>query len=183
VIEVDPQETDIAGLLRAIAAFGEVYPKDEEAALREFKPRPIQIVINIFQAGAVAAPFTQSNAGNQGAEMSDQYNVTGAGAVGPNAQASHVTINQQSPATNGSFNLAQLAPELETLRQAMKKQADTVEQDASVYEVGQAHAAAIEGDEAQVMGHLQRAGRWAMGIAGSIGSGLAVAAIKSALGL
>jgi len=112
----------------------------------------------------------------------DRYEVGQAGAVGAGATAHDMQFtqfwNQVSPETD----LSMLAAELLTLRVAMRERATEPAHDLSVAEVVQAQLAASEGDGPRALSHLARAGQWALGVAGAIGTGVAVAAIKSALG-
>ena len=116
--------------------------------------------------------------------MGDKYEVSGqAGAVGRNAQASNFTLQQAWREQAHQLDLPQLARELETLRQELKRQATTREQDSAVAAVGAAAEAAEQGDGPEALGRLQRAGKWALDAATAIGTAVAAAAIKVAVGL
>lgn len=165
-------------LLRMIAAFGQVTV--DKPLAEAPSGRTVQVVVNIFQAGAIAAPFTQG----QGVNMSDQYNVSGsAGAVGRNASASNFTINQDVSSGSTPLDLEALASQLTILRTEMRRQAESVEEDAAVLAVGSAQLAAEAGDQAGALTHLRSAGTWAAGVATSLGVAVAAGAIKAALGM
>ena len=76
-----------------------------------------------------------------------------------------------------------LAQELDTLTAALQSRATTEEESTAVAATAAAAEAAKEGDGAKAARHLAVAGRWALAVATTIGAGLAVAAIKQALGL
>jgi hypothetical protein len=116
--------------------------------------------------------------------MGDKYEVSGqAGAVGKNAQASNFTLQQAWREQEQRLDLPQLAAELETLRQELKRQATTREQDSAVAAVGAAAEAAEQGNGPEALGRLQRSGKWALDAATAIGTAVAAAAIKVSLGL
>jgi hypothetical protein len=116
--------------------------------------------------------------------MGDKYEVRGqVGAVGRNAFAQHVTFQQVWQEHSPQLDLPQLANELETLRQELKRQATTREHDAAVAEVGAAAQAAERGDGPEALSRLQRAGQWALGAATAIGTSVAAQALRAALGL
>lgn len=170
-------EASLDTLLQMIAAFGQATaqtPVGEEPA-----GRTVQVVVNIFQSGAIAGPFAQG----QGVKMGDHYNVSGsAGAVGKNASASNFSI-QGNVGNPANIDLEALALELAALRAEMKKSAESVDDDAAVVAVGKAQLAAEAGDKEAVFSHLKSAGKWSAGVATSLGVGVAAGAIKAALGL
>lgn len=115
--------------------------------------------------------------------MGDRYEVRGAaGAVGRGARADNVTIKQVWNELDNQ-NSAELAAELSRLRAEMKLEAKTPEQDLAVAEVARAELAAENGDGPGALEHLAGAGKWALGIATTIGTAVAAAAIKAAMGL
>ncbi|WP_435120275.1 hypothetical protein [Amycolatopsis thermoflava] len=115
--------------------------------------------------------------------MGDKYEVSGqAGAVGRNARAKNMTFQQLWQGEGARLDLPRLASELEILRLELKRQATTREHDAAVAEVGAAAEAAERGDGPETLSRLQRAGKWALGAATAIGTGVAAAAIKVAIG-
>jgi hypothetical protein len=111
-----------------------------------------------------------------------EYHVGQAGAVGDGAVANQPVFVQKAadPLVN---ELPALAAELRALRAAMAREAQTDDQFGSLGEIDAAIGAAEKGDSEETKGRLSQAGGWAVGIATSIGSGLALAALKSALGL
>lgn len=114
--------------------------------------------------------------------MGDVYNVKAAGAVGPRAKAKNVRINQAWQELE-SKDTKLLASELSALRTELRARATEPEHDLATAEVASAQLAAEKGDGPGAMAHLARAGKWVLGIATSIGTTVAAAAIKSALGL
>jgi hypothetical protein len=114
--------------------------------------------------------------------VGDTYHVQGAGAVGPHASASNVTINQSWQSLE-NHDTELLARELAVLRAELKVQSITAEHDLATGEVASAQLAAEKGDGPSAMAHLARVGKWALDVATSIGTTLASAAIKAAMGM
>ena len=116
--------------------------------------------------------------------MGDTYNTSGqTGAVGPGANASGNTFNQIWQGKSAEIDLATLAVELDRLRLALKQEASTPEQDAALGAVAAAQTAAQSGDGPTTLSYLSGAGKWALDVGTKIGTGVAVAAIKSGMGL
>jgi hypothetical protein len=117
--------------------------------------------------------------------MGDQFNVEQAMAVGPEAKAKakNVYFTQLRDASGRDIDLTQLAQELSKLRGALKDEPDTPERDSALGAIADAEVASRQGDSAKVVEHLARAGKWVLGVAEKVGVGLAVAAIKSAMGV
>lgn len=119
----------------------------------------------------------------------DQYNVGQAGAVGPGARASDMTLVQGSSSISSSDDLSALAGELGELRTALRDVSTDPEHDVAMGIVAQAELKAKNGDDAGVANELSalkrlgQAGHWVLTAAAGIGTGLATAAIQSALGL
>jgi hypothetical protein len=115
--------------------------------------------------------------------MGDKYVAGQAGAMGPNAHAHDITFNQMWNQLGGGIDLSELASELETLRATLKDQATAPDHDLAVGEVAAAEIAAKGGDGPKALEHLKKAGGWALGVATAIGTTVAAAAIKVALGV
>jgi hypothetical protein len=137
--------------------------------------------MNNFIAPSASVEFTGSG---EVINMRDRYTTGQAGAVGPNASAQNMTFNQIWSQVESAIDLPVLAQQLGAVRLEMKKAAnDEPEQDLSVAEVAQAEICAKSGDGPGAIEHLRKAGAWALQIATSIGTSVAVSAIKSAIGL
>lgn len=115
--------------------------------------------------------------------MRDNYSAGQAGAMGPNAKASHMTFQQIWNAGQGDINLGSLAQELPVLRAAMRKEAAEPAHDKAVAAVAEAEEAAKDNDGPGVMGQLHKAGKWAWEMATKLGLNVATEALKKALGL
>jgi hypothetical protein len=155
--------------LEGTDASGEV-----EAEIRKTEPNAQGLtIINQVSPkfGAVYNNRTESN-------MNEIYNVNQAGAVGHEARAENPVFHQ----VINPNPLADLAQELQALVSELRATAVTDEEQAATAAIAAAAEAANEGDESRMRGHLGSAGRWALGAATMIGAGLAVAAIKQALG-
>lgn len=113
----------------------------------------------------------------------DTYNTGQAGAVGPHSHAHDMTFQQVWSASQGQIDLPRLAAELSELRKAMKQEASSTDQDIALGEVAAAEVAASKGDGPKALQHLKAAGKWAFDVATKIGTGVAVVALKTVLGL
>ncbi|WP_157517530.1 hypothetical protein [Micromonospora rifamycinica] len=117
--------------------------------------------------------------------MGDKYEVRDnaqVGAMGKRAQVTTVTFGSaQGDATE--VDLKTLASELKSLRAEMRNRAETTDEDLAVVSIGQAISAAEKGEDRELFRHLKSSGQWALGLATSIGAGVAAGAIKSSLGL
>jgi hypothetical protein len=116
--------------------------------------------------------------------MGDNYEVSGqAGAVGPNAHAHNMTVNQIVGQIEESMDLSQLAEELSRLRQAMSQEAKEPEQYISLGDVAKAEQAAKGKDASKVVESLKSAGKWAFDVSTKIGVSLASEALKQSMGI
>lgn len=116
----------------------------------------------------------------QEVKVTNYTNLGQVGAMGDNAKVETLTQNWEAAA--GDLDLATLARELETLRASMQPDAISGPQLRSVAAVVEAKEAAEAGDGKGVMAALNKAGTWAFDTAGKIGVGVAIAALKTALG-
>ena len=115
--------------------------------------------------------------------VGDKYDVTGAGAVGPGAQAHDIVISQRWQAFATTQNLDELAHELARLRAELRARASEPAHDFAVAEVAAAEVAAQDDDGTKVRAHLAKAGKWALQVATSIGTTVAAKAIGASMGL
>jgi hypothetical protein len=138
-------------------------------------------IVNKF--GAVHSFVLNSQQGDKEVIMGDHYTTGQAGAVGPGSTAHDINFTQVWNQASSSIELPALAGELSTLKVAMRDRATQPEEHSALAEVAHAQVAAENGDGPAAMSSLSRAGKWAMGIANSVGVQVAAAAIKSALGI
>jgi hypothetical protein len=146
----------------------------------------INQVVNQFH-GTSTGTFIQARVGLVKTEitMADEYNIgdhAQIGAVGKGAHVDHVVFGM-ADGSQSEISAAALLEELGKLRLEMRRQATTSEEDKSIVAIGDAIASIEEGDTPRMLGHLRSAGKWAFGIATAIGTGVAAAAIKAALGV
>jgi hypothetical protein len=114
--------------------------------------------------------------------MGDKYEVRGqVGAFGPQAQAYNFTQVWSEKAD--AIDLPTLARELEQLRAQARTEASSPQHDAEIAALGQAQVAAEDRDGPAALSHLAKVGRWALSVAEKLGVGVAVIAIKTAVGL
>jgi hypothetical protein len=142
----------------------------------------MHIVNNLAPGAQFGLTFRSETTSIEETHVGDNYEVSGqAAAVGREARAENTTMNQIRTGSNADLSV--LARELDTLRNGMRAEAKTVADDQATVEIGLAVAAAERGDGDEVQSRLKNAGKWALGVATSIGTGVAAGAIRSALGL
>lgn len=115
--------------------------------------------------------------------MGDKITVGQAAVVGRGGTAQNVNFSQIWHQVESKVNQSLLAEELAQLRLAMEAQANTPEQYAAVKEIALAEEASRSGKGPAVLEHLTRAGKWTFDVGTKVGIGVAVAALKSALGM
>jgi hypothetical protein len=116
--------------------------------------------------------------------VGDRIDIKGqAVGVGRGAQANNVSLNQVWNERAAGIDIGALASELAQLRKALKEEPDSVERDKAIGLVADAEEAAKEGDAPTTLERLAKAGKWVLGVAERIGTTVAAAAIKTALGV
>jgi hypothetical protein len=116
--------------------------------------------------------------------MGDKYITSGqVGAVGPGAHAHDLHFDQIWNQSAGEIDIVSLSGELSRLRERLRSEAQTPEQDIAVAAVANAEVAARNGDGPKAMEWLNKSGKWAFDVATKIGVGVATAALKAALGI
>ncbi|HSB11058.1 MAG TPA: hypothetical protein VLM38_16335 [Blastocatellia bacterium] len=167
-----------SGNLAEIARESEdmVNPGERDSLLASLKN--IDVRRNIFQK---VEDYVRTEIHTKELYMGSKYHIEGGqqGAVGDSAQASNNVFNQWN---KSGGNLKGLAEELAKLRAELGKQATNSEQFESAAAIAKAEDAAKKGDGATVFDHLKTAGKWALGIAESIGIPIAIEALKKAIG-
>jgi len=113
--------------------------------------------------------------------VGDYYQVNAETVAAVGAGAEGRVFRSEAQDGIGGVELAGLLKELKILRTEMRSRASTGEEDAAVDAVDEAITAGERGATSAMTRHLRTAGRWSMDLAKAIGTGLAVAAIKSAL--
>jgi hypothetical protein len=119
----------------------------------------------------------------QNAQVGDTYHVAQAGAVGPNAHASHNVFQQVWQQAQGSVDLPALTGELERLRSELQIRARHPEQLVAAGKIAAAEIEAKKGGGAKMLEHLMEAGAWAFDVARDIGVEIAASLIKKSLGI
>lgn len=110
------------------------------------------------------------------------YKAGQVGAQGPNAHAHDITFNQIWQKNKGNLELSILGSELERLRSTLQHSANTAEHFSEVGAIATAEIEAKKGNGPKALEALSKAGRWSLDVAEKIGVGVAIAAIKTALG-
>ena len=77
----------------------------------------------------------------------------------------------------------QLAKELEQIRASMQSERASPERSLAISQIEEAAKAAKEGKGPKALAALSRAGKWALETGTKVGTEVAVAALKSALGV
>lgn len=116
--------------------------------------------------------------------MGDKYITSGqVGAVGPGAHAHELHFAQIWNQSAAEIDIVALHEQLSRLRETLRAEAQTPEQDVAVAAVANAELAAKSGDGPKAMEWLSKAGKWTFDVATKIGVGVAAAALKAALGI
>lgn len=127
---------------------------------------------------AVSKRFFQAFVRHTGAvHHGDIYHVNRGIVVTGHARVRDVTLNASD------HDCDALAMELATLRNAMRNESKTAEDDIDVARVAEAEIAARDGNLDGAMAHLKDVGKWCVDLAAKIGVDVATAALKSAIGL
>lgn len=115
--------------------------------------------------------------------IGDKYSAKQAGAIGLGAHAHDMTLIQNQNTSINDLDLTTLASELSDLLDEMRTNASAPEHEAEIGNIAAATRAAIDGDEVTTLKYLKMAGEWTLNVGQKIGVGVAIAAIKSSLGL
>jgi hypothetical protein len=115
--------------------------------------------------------------------LRDHYEIKQAAAVGPNALAHDVILNQTWQQVKGNIDLETLAAELAVLRRSLQSITSSADEAIELGAIAQAESEARAGKGEQALAALRKVGKWGLGTAEKIGVGLAVFAIKHACGL
>jgi hypothetical protein len=94
-----------------------------------------------------------------------------------------VTFNQVWQQNKGEVDLATLGAELETLRARLGQAASAPEHYIEIGAIASAEVEAKKGNGEKVYEALSKAGKWSLGVAEKIGVGVAIAALKTSLGV
>lgn len=178
---IEQEPTELMILLRIVEVIERKMLRNDRGAADGTAVRHIANVVNNFIASSPNLLFDQSE---KRIVMGDSYTTGQAGAVGPFSAAQGITFNQIWKQEASSIDLAGLARELEQVRTEMRRTAGgEPEQDLALAEMAQAELSAKSDDGPTALGHLRKAGNWALEVAKSIGAEVTVAAIKAALSL
>ena len=177
----EPNEFTV--LLKIVEVLGESLRAAGESPDERVHAELINVINMLGSGTAVSVMSGDLQLNHQEVTMGDRYTTGQAGAVGPFSQASNITFNQIWSQHASRIDLPALAAELSQLRTEMRKHASKPEEDLAVAEIAYAERAATAGDGPKTMSHLSRVGKWSLGVATSIGAGVAVEAIKAAIGI
>jgi hypothetical protein len=126
----------------------------------------------------------------EGDMVRDKYDTTGVtGAVGPGARGKVKNVQAQNfkqgwqEIEKDGVDFQQLAVELGKLREAMSGRASSPEQQADLSLVEAAKNSAQGQDGPKVLALLSKTGKWVFDVATTIGTTVAAAVLKKALGL
>lgn len=160
--------------------------EDYEARIQTLEGRmeKLQQVLNQLADQPLITINKLAITGKGNVEMGDTYNSKGqVGAMGRGAQATQNTFLQLWQDECLNITLSVLADEFSKLRNEMQNKATSIEQEISIDEVANAEQAARDGDGPKMLGHLKKAGKWALECAKEIGTDFAAAVIKKSLGV
>jgi hypothetical protein len=143
-----------------------------------------EIFKNLPPGVTIGSLVTNQSNQIQEAVMGDRYEVGQAGAVGPQSVAVGQHFHQVWNKMSSEIDLQQLVEELTKLREKARASASgTPEEDLALAELAGAQLAAEQGDGSRALGHLARAGQWALNMAQQIGVPIAIKALESAMGV
>lgn len=172
------QESTTAAILRLAELLERVGSRDDRDKIANAEPGRIVNVYNYY----ISSPNTVLSSSGEAIVMRDNY-TENTGIMGPHASAHDVSITQWKQVAS-NVDLPLLAQELEQVMNEMKRTAgEEPDQYQSIAAIAGAKNSAKSNDGPAAMNHLREAGKWALDIATSIGAGVAIAAIKAALGL
>ena len=106
-----------------------------------------------------------------------------AGTVGPHGTVVGNTFQQMWTRTKELIDLESLSTDLAALRKELRDNNQDLSHDIEIGAVAAAEKAASAGDGPGALNHLSSAGKWALDIATKVGTSVAAAALKTALGL
>jgi len=132
------------------------------------------------EAGKIVINIFVTNVGSIG-EVQVSNNTVGQGFI--NTDSGHVENVAFNNTYGQNVDLNALIPELTKLRNAISAQPSSLDRDSALGQVASAEKAAAKGDRSKMMEYLKEAGSWTLEVAKSIGTSVAEAALKAALGL
>ena len=177
----DQGPTELMILMRIVEVLERRMLRDDRTMNEDPMAGHIANVVNNFIASSPNLAFTGSS---EALVMGDNYTTGQAAAVGPNSSVQEASFVQIWNQVGSGIDLPNLSGQLAQVRAEMRRLArGDPEQDVSVAEVAQAEISAKSDDGPSVIKHLGKAGLWALDVAKSIGTEIAAAAIKAALGL
>jgi hypothetical protein len=95
----------------------------------------------------------------------------------------HTTFNQIWQQSEGQFDLVVLNTELEKLRKSLQSEASTPEHYLEIGAIATAEIESKNGNGPKALQALSKVGKWSLDVAEKIGVGVAIAALKMALGI
>lgn len=146
---------------------------------------PIAQLSQFFLPGTVIGSLVGGSINAREVVMGNRFEAHGhaqVGNMGHNASISNISFGSSSEMP-ADLDLDRLIIELKEVRAEMRRLAGSTDEDEAVVAVGKALEAAEKRDASSVGRHLEAAGKWALGVATTIGTGVAVAAMKAAAGL
>ena len=157
--------------------FIEAEYSDETTTNHYDLPPRLEYYLNNEEAGRVQNFFLPREHGG------DVYITQQAGAVGPNAIAQDVTLEQIGTLISKELDFRVLARELNDLYEFAKRQTEFQDKRSELSSLASAVESAKAGDGVGVVNHLRRAGQWTFNLANAVGSSVAATAISKAIGL
>lgn len=115
--------------------------------------------------------------------MGDKYEAGQVGAQGKQAHAHDMVFNQIWEQNKSEINLNKLSTQLAELREAMATKASTQQDYIDIGNIASAEIEASNGNGSKALEYLKKTGSWTLATAEKIGVGVAVAAIKTTLGM
>ena len=177
----DQEPTELMILMRIVEVVGQRMLRDDQRIDESSTIGHIANVVNNFIASSPNVAITGSS---ESLTVGDKYMTGQAGAVGPHSYTQEASFVQIWNQVESAIDLANLSEQLGQVRAEMRRVSEgDPEQDLCMAEVARAEISAKSSDGPSVMRYLGKAGLWALDVAKSIGTEIAAAAIKAAMGL
>jgi len=152
----------------------------ERLQIRPQVSKKIQDVFQIFITEAnMGNIFIGNNKVTQNT-TNNQYNVSGGTVISDNTVTGNIEVHNEN---KSELDYKKLAEELRALRDEMQNSATNGEHASEIEEVELAQQAAEANSKPAIQKALKKAGGWALTVAEKIGTPLAIAALKNAIGI
>ncbi len=152
----------------------------ERLQIRPQVSKKIQDVFQIFITEANMGNIFIGNSNVTQNTTNNQYNVSGGTVISGNTVAGNIEVHNEN---KSELDYKKLAEELRALRNEMQNSSANGEHTREIEDIELAQQAAETNSKTDVQNALKNAGMWALTVAEKIGTPLAIAALKNAIGI